>query len=508
MVAINSSYDLIEPIYRIAFSEIWEIKAMKRLIATVIIQTGLIASTVQAAEYNSQTFFMPRPLGSIAELALQNYKMYHNNYDENRKAYKYPQDRALLSNQNNYVYFETGNSQAMARYFLQTRQSHIDVDQNGGDNKIASKWLGLDGPTQNFKSKLGINPSRRVYGTIIGYHHDLSIITKNLWWSFSLPILRVEHKLKISEFDQGEQGADTRIKTVIDALNQSDYQYGKFNPNRMAKVGLDDLSIKAGYNINNEDNVRFGVYGNIIVPLGDKPNSEFVFGHMLGNGGHTGIGCGVNLESLLYEEEKHELSMIADLNYKYLLPAVEKRSFDLVNGKWSRYLFVVREGAALNPLSGINFFTKDLVVKPESSADLMCALHYRHSNLNVEAGYNLWIRAEENVKLKNDWNENIGVFNPQALSNSDGTASSADITQSFTEVIPDGQFIKIGQEDIDLLSATHKEAMTQSLYVGMSLDTSLLDSPVMIGLGGSYELASDNTAFNTWGVWAKTSISF
>ncbi len=474
----------------------------------------LIVSSIYSKDISSQTFFMPRGVNenSIIELALQNYRMYHNNYSKDEKPYLTPKDRALLNIQSNYFYKESDNAEAISRYFLLGNKPFLRVKQQGGAGTVASKWLGLSRKDGTFDSTLSISPERTAFGTVLNYHQDLSMLYPGIWASFMLPVVKTEHNLNMEIISKGAEGDASYLRTVIDAFNQEELRYGKFSRLKISKTGLDDIQVKTGFNFTKDQDMRLGVYADLSIPIEGKPSAEYLFGHVLGNGGHIGIGVGSNFEFALADYENHFLSLVGDIKYKYLLPSTEERSFDLKsNGEWSRYLLVSRKGFATQPLPGINFFTRDLKISPRDRAEVLVAMHYNYSDFNLELGYNFWWRNGERVSLRQPWiedSENIGVFNPFAISLSDASASTATISQSFNDVIQDNQFIRIKESDLDLESSSHKAALTHTFYVGAAMDTIFLDSPWMFGGGLAYEVSKDNTAMNNWSLWLKTCYSF
>ncbi|MCK4265240.1 hypothetical protein KAW80_02685 [Candidatus Babeliales bacterium] len=470
-------------------------------------------SFIFADDRTGQSFLMPRGISenSMIELALQGYRIYHSDYDKTERPYTYPKSKSLLNIQTNYIYSSSDNSDALARYFLPGGKPFIRVKQDGGKGTVASKWLGLGRSDGDFNSKFKIHPERKIFGTILNYHQDLSRIYEGLWFSFMLPIVNAEHTLNIKEFTLGSEGEDPNIRSITSALNQWAYNFGKFSPLKISYTGLDDVLFKFGANVLKEGDVRAGIYTDFTLPVTGKPNSNFVFNHVLGSGGHLGLGIGANCELTLSDYNKHILSLIGDVRYRYLFSGIEERSFDLKqNGEWSRYLLVAKRGNATRPLPAINYLTRDLKITPRDRAEVLAAFHYNYNNLNLEAGCNLWWRNSEKVELKNPWNVDVGIFNPFALQSGDGTASTAKISQGFNDVQPDpnNMFVAIPESNLDLDSAAQKTSISHTLYLGASIDTQLLDSLWMFGAGGAYEFGRDNAAMNNLSLWFKTCFSF
>ena len=477
----------------------------------------VMASAVSCGMHaqESHTFLRPRSLAnnSAIELALSNYHLYHNNYDE--KLYEKPAHRAQLSIQATDL-CQHMHSQRIADHFLWGGKSELSVREDGSGD-IGSVWLGLMTPQRNFSSSISIDPWRDVVASVFTYHEDLSTVKEGLWVSLTLPVADVRHSLSVVEFVQGPQGEAENsygdaITTVREALNSRDMHYGKLSNGRRGKSGLDDTQLKVGYNCHECEKGHCGVYGNLIVPTSEKPTARYLFEPVIGNGGHWGIGGGINADVELLRNEKEVWSVQTDAQLRYLFSGSEKRSFDLKNGPWSRYLMVAHKDDPRTPLDGINYFTRDLVVKPGTSFDWFTALHYTHAEFNLEVSLDAWWRDKERVKLKRGWQENVGIFDiagdahGHARSASGATINSSD----FGKVVApsDRYFTPVKKSDLNLQSAAMPGICTSTLSVGFSFNTMLLEAPAMIGFVVSSECGCSHRMMSTSQVMFKLAASF
>ena len=112
-----------------------------------------------------------------------------------------------------------------------------------------------------------------------------------------------------------------------------------------------------------------------------------------------------------------------DTHARYLFKNTQKRSFDLHNNEWSRYLMVWNKedweaantvygtaapmSQARNYTAGINVFTKDMHVTPGAQGRLNQALVMNSENYMIEMGWNIFAREAEKVALTQAWSENI-----------------------------------------------------------------------------------------------------
>ncbi len=454
------------------------------VLVAVLINIGIAAS---ADTKVSQTFFKARTISEspVIPFALGNFQMHHNKYE---RPYSHPEHWSMMGWQSTYFYQESFKGRDLARYFLFGEKTTLNVKEDGtGD--IASDWLDLRAPHEanNFDSKFTIYPKRKVYGSVVKYHRDLSKHIDGLWFNITLPLVRVEQDIRIKEFNKnklgGGESTDDSLTptTIIGALNHGDWKYGKFNTKKLHETGVDDGLVNVGYTIWAHDRSHIKIYGSLLAPTGNQPKAEYIFEPLIGNGRHIGIGFGTNFDAPLLFGRKRYIHLLGDIHSEYLFAGTEKRSFDLKNnGPWSRYLFVAKEGSPAEPLPGINFFTRDMKVTPRWNFNAILALHGEFSNFNVELGYNLWCKSKEKVRLRHLWDENveqIGIAEPGGTY----TVSTAKINHSFnnidngTATTIDTSFVKITQSDLDLNSATHKSTSSHTVYVSLSRNSKFLD---------------------------------
>ncbi len=477
-----------------------------------------------AGSKTSQTIFVPRNMScdSAKELSLHNYQLFHSDYD--KSPYKYPKHKALVSLEGTGFYQESDSGEELARYFLLDDKTSLNVNEDGlGD--IGSHWLGLvtdDANDDNFNSTFSIRPWRRVWGALLNYHVDLSEIARHWWLSILIPIVKVEHDIRFRECDEtfpGE-GKNTHgdvIATVADALNDREKHFGKFSLNKQSESGIDDMQLKAGWNIVNRHRGHVCMYKVFTIPMGSLADPMYVFSPSHGTARHWGIGSGLSADWDFSHFGKHIFNVAFDFKYRYHFSGTECRSFDLKNGAWTRYLQVVKSDAKDEQLQGINFFTKEFSVRPRSTVDFWSALHWQYKTWNLEVGYDFWWRDAESIRLRCPWDEareDIGIYDAFTEAEAQGTgisASTATICQSDNNIggnpVPhDSVFTRVTARDLDLGSARHQSATSHKIFGGTSWDGMFFDSPAMAGFGGSYEFNDDNTAMDNWALWIKLAI--
>jgi hypothetical protein len=480
-------------------------KFMKRRQLCATIASGLFgtASLFSANHQASQTTFIPRSISNdpLYTTALTNFRIPE---EDARFGFMHSKKKNLFHMEPFYAHTTDGNK--LARYFLIGGKTTLNVRLASGAD-IAAQWLGLADST-NFDSKFSIRPERVTYGAFFTGYITLNSLLHGLWTSVTAVPMYARHDLHFKEFDEQRGNTNATIKTISDALNQQEYRYGKFSLHPRSKVAVDDMVGKIGYTLVHRKRGTGTFYGCVLFPMGESPSGEYVFEPMIGTE-HWGFGGGVQVDRRAKLPNHITIAFVGQGHYIYRLGATERRSFDLRrNGPWSRYLRVVREGEGTNHRAGINYFTRDMHIKPRSEGNMLLSAHLQRSEVNVEIGYEAWARSSEKAHLKQPWdanNERIGIhtFAQDSL-----TISTATIGTAAADTTADATFTRIQARDINLDSATHKATLSHKLFAAISTKLNIFCSRSMIGLAGSYEFSHANTAAQTWSMWTHLTIPF
>ncbi len=74
--------------------------------------------------------------------------------------------------------------------------------------------------------------------------------------------------------------------------------------------------------------------------------------------------------------------------------------------------------------------------------------------------------------------------------------------------VGDETFTTVTNDDFLVSSAEHPRALSSQVYGSLSYDRYWCNSPVMMGLGVSYEFAHRRSALSQVGVWFTTGMRF
>jgi len=452
----------------------------------------------------SHSFFRPREItpNNVFQHNLSLYWWYHNVLCED--------DCTWWTMQISPFYQRSNSGEDIARFFLPCNKPCISVQEDGSGD-VGSLWLNLIAADDStYDASFSMRPVRSVVGAYFNFRFDLSQLLCHSWLSVAFAVMRVKHDLHMCE-SSADEGVACQVSTMCQALNQSSLQYGKFAPCTLTGRGVDDVQVKFGYDWFYCDTNHISPYIVGTAATGKGSRSEYIFEPMVGSN-HGSIGVGVLGDYKIWDMDTHELTLITDFKYRYVLHACERRSFDLCpNGDWSRYLQVVQECARSNSFPAINICTQDVRVTPGSTVDWWLALHYQRCQWNVEFGYDFWWRQRELIEcLRVPCN--VGIYDLAGdCAINPVSASTASICQSLggTNVpASDASFVPLQCANFNLNSGATPKAISNTLYLAFAYNGDLAGSLSLIGLGGSYEWGQKYGALDNWAVWVKLAMAF
>ena len=436
-------------------------------------------------------------------------------------------------------YFKSTNGAQLGRYFMPGCNNCAVVAQNNTSD-ISSLWLDIITPVDApFESTICIEPKRSVIGGAFRLFFDFGAYDScycNWWASVFVPVQQVRHSLNIVETPSPTSGVPIippSFPNVISALNNPEWLYGKLSPDKLKKTGVDDISLRIGYNFVRCEDDLIGAYGLLFIPTGKGTKSEYLFEPIVGSK-HVGLGFGLIGDYTLYECGAASIDLMFDARYARFFKAHETRSIDLYNGDWSRYLLVATPADPVTPLPGINFFTQEVDVNPRNMLEVWVAASFNYCNFHFEAGYDFWYRSKEKISLA-DQDLGVGIYDIayDPMTTCQISESCAKICQSVPTFpgapASDLEFVTVKNSNLindtfvaessncanipcsylNLNSAAHPRALSSTVYGAISYDCCLCcEYPVMIGIGGQYEFTHRRSALSQYGVWLKTAISF
>lgn len=387
-----------------------------------------------------------------------------------------------------------------------------------------------------FKSTISLRPREWSVGLGLFYQHFFNRASGNPFWvSISTPIVHVERDVRLTEVVTSDgNGVVTAAQIAVineqplfgsmeDALKQQAWNYGKIDTHAHKKTGIGDIEAKLGCVLVQTDWVLWDLACGVIIPTSNKPKNHFIFEPQLGNGQHIGIMGQTDMRFMLIEDDGSSWSFSYEsaVNVQYLFENTQRRSFDLVDKPWSRYIemyesqaqatqYSALAGTAMNLRStpGINQLTLDTKVKPGANVTWNNAFVLNCCSCEFELGYNLHARETESLTLKHEWSESAAL---KKATGGGHTNSKRDITASRTlngPTIQDMLYTPIKKSDINFKSAASPSLVTHTIYAAAGYHWNYWSCPLGITYGGSYEFPSANKALSRWTLWLKADVSF
>lgn len=415
---------------------------------------------------------------------------------------------------------QTTNPKALARYFCPFNLDTLTIEENElapGDYQVLGANLNIATVNEDFKSIVKFRPKESVVGISFNFKQEFG----DKWWiEGSFPIEHATTNVQIEEtiindgggLDVGGGGYfnndNDGYANFTQAIQAPGLKYGRID-GKQSTVGIADVEIRGGYKTINNKNFYWFSYLGILLPGGNKPKAEYMFEPIRGNGGHVVITMGSDFGFPWIERQSFTLTVEGGINGGYSFQTIQKRSFDLNNKQWGRYLAVTPQVTTVgNGVGnyGINVLTQDFKVTPRSYRAITLGLLLDHlCGFQAEAGYQFFGRQREHIELASDnWNDRIGLYD--IVGNTTSTASARTINNNANGQT-DSTFIQITESDLDFASAVQPSTVTYVFY-GSLAKTFDTEYPVLLGLGAEYEVGSSNENMDRWTAWFKADIMF
>jgi len=399
---------------------------------------------------------------------------------------------------------------------------------------------------------VSFNPSQKLWGVRFDYFQDIS---HGFFFKANLPVVHVSNTM-------GMKICNSVPVTVVDAnadtttFSLADFFAGRVNVDKTANpsqsdlqgpltkakicgersaTGVADLDLELGYKLWNKHKGHVYLNLGVTIPTGRKPTGEWLFEPIYGNGGHVGFGAGIDAGFEFWHAKRSCARILFAANYRYLFDSTEQRTLginrcnfpwvvkseanttqDLITPrppKLMQYYLVALDQQIDAPLiPAANILTRGVKVRPGSQLDAMVDLNFKSCGFIVDVGYNLYWRESECVSLKNSCNTSC---DGAAVTSYGFVHPGYNTHFIFNEAGADPLGVQapidhlITNADLSTAAAETPSQLTNKVFAGLGYGFDISHKYLAsLGLGGSYEFASDNSAIEAWAVWGKAGISF
>lgn len=379
----------------------------------------------------------------------------------------------------------------------------------------------------NHYSKVSMNPKQTKLGFMISYRHP---INEKYWVNFDAPFEHLKQTVGLTEtavvaqsaddqrasgghafFDTGTATRLTAQANMFEAFRQTGLKYGRIDGTQK-KDGMADFKIRFGRNAVVRDDLFVSQYVGVIVPTGNRRTAEYMWEAIVGNGHHAGIDWGNTTQICVHEANRCNWWVTNVLSGNYLFENTQKRSLDLYNGPWTRYLTMYENATtrATNQRTfGINIMTRDVKVNPGFALGMASQVSLVGKNWNINLGIMNRFRQAEVIELAQAWEEGPMITD---LSTPGGTPGDVLPERKMGRNINLANWgvdsdIFIKAADINLNSAAHPSVILSTIHASAAYfnDGEFSQN---YELGGSVDTSRQNAGISRWNVYGKLLISF
>jgi hypothetical protein len=409
-------------------------------------------------------------------------------------------------------------------------------------NEVFTGPGGLITENLTFQSRITMFPKQSTYGAGFCYrqhvYQEQTHPSRNIWIQAAFPIMAVSNSLNFCETIENEGGGEIPtgfVGSVGDALRggtvfgDKQFYYGKVSNCARTQTGVGDIQLVVGFEDTSCHNFHRTWFGGIIVPTGNKPNGEYIFEPIVGNNGHWGLAMGGEFSYEWWESKDGDCCLwVYGYGYSYyLFQNTQRRSLDLVDKQWSRYMWLYPQqlpnGSDTNQLiydivPGINILTQNVNVSPRSTAMATTAFLLTTPCWSIEGGYNAYYMQEEMVCLNQEWpvgpaiagidQNNTNLFATKSNATIRHFLDQQGISNDIDAATGDLKYVPIKQTDLDLKSAAHPATIAHIAYGSAGYRWDQIKYPTLFGIGASYEFGAENTSLERVTIWGKLSVSF
>lgn len=395
-----------------------------------------------------------------------------------------------------------------------------DVEQDFFIREVRAEWLNLP---STFRGILTINPKQQQAGAIIQYSQDFkkffcSDLFNNAWFTFSIPFVHVQNEFNPAQSDiTGAENNTNQPHDILEAFNQPDWCYDRFPTHKQNTFNIAELRIDFGgtYIFKNQEYDQLAYYSIITFPIASSQDPRYIFSPFAGNNNHFGYGAGVLMQFLLNRNpERCAWCFFANLEAIWLFHNREKRTFDLINKPWSRFmLFTHKDSPPGTTVPGVNVLTQAVKTTPMGIFDFSTGWRLQIETVNIDLSYNLWGHGREKISLNEDCCTldftQYGIAGKGTIISHDKeVAASANQSTINQQAADDLAFITINPLDIDLRSGASTGTLNQKVQI--AIGTECKDKPIesFFGAGACFDFPYKNSALKTWSLWLKGGASF
>ncbi len=429
-----------------------------------------------------------------------------------------------------------------------------------GQNDILADYFGLG---QTYSSTVKLIPSLRNALADFRFHAGYG----RWYFHAHAPIVWAKNEILIEEcIDNPGTSmpfealymAPEAVQPVVSSFCQAVSQgavYGEITePLCFGKIGCPDATTKLseiqaaiGWIFLERPNGWMSVNIRGSIPTGTRPNSQYLFEPIVGNGHHGELGVGFYGQGLLWEKDCDKfISVWLEANITHMFADKQCRSFDLLqncndcccvitpeDGFGSRYVlakeFDNNGNYTQNTVPLINHTTLLADISVDVQLDIAIMFAFEFKGWTFDIGYDAWARSRERIKLleclpedtlglKGIQNVALAMGGPSDITQSMATLHGDEFTQQM--IVADANSpIFTNTPQVDLNSGASSRMLTHKFFGNINYAWNRFDACAwqpFLGIGIEVEfegqrpkdLQPNKLAVSQWGVWLKTGVGY
>ena len=484
--------------------------------------TLLALSAQHLTAQTNKTFLSTRPQGVDSLLERVMLQSMTASKDEDAfggifQATAFYNEAIQTSGLSRYFLFGDKDSAALTRANLQL----LIPDQNSAAN--IDNIVAAGGPATPLYNKeittVKFSPTLRSFGVFLTYYQDLEKILPGLYFNVRVPVVEVESDLGLIATGGNSEAVKQFLSGTLNEIPvtasyaRKPLQHAKIST-KQQNLGIADIDLRMGYAFLQGDEGSLGLNIGLTVPTGNIPEAKQAFEAIYGNNGHWGFGAGLEGRYRLWESDESNLVVHASTDYRNLFANTERRTFGIKGIDFGQYRIVAERtntSANLQAIPAAEALTLSTDVTPGMQLDNSAGFTYSYGGLTLDLAYNLWYRDRESLKLRDAWNDTKYAYL------SDGTVDTrfglqpvapagAGADRNFR--VADANHANLTHDAIDFEAARTAVQLTNKILAGVGYVFKEFEYPIMLGIGGHYEIPNDNNTARTWGFFCKTGIAF
>jgi hypothetical protein len=215
--------------------------------------------------------------------------------------------------------------------------------------------------------------------------------------------------------------------TGVEGITYDPLCKAKWNPCRMTKTALAEITAAWGWNFVRCENFLFGLNIRAAAPTGNRPHGTYIFEPIVGNGKHWELGGGLNSWWTWWRscDEDRNFTVYLDAYATHMFKTRQCRTFDLCGKPLSRYMLAMKFQA---PVADLYAGAGDTAVAPSAQfaneftpvanlttipvdvsyavqGEVILKFAYTHCNFQWDLGYDFWGRSCAKIKQRCDCGE-------------------------------------------------------------------------------------------------------